>query len=88
MVITIVDACPCNYAGKLQLCARMAAGRARDTVRLCLAQQRLTPKACAPSSLGNYYSNKRWCCGDMDHFDISVWAFERLASTKWGVIAL
>ncbi|KAL4448260.1 hypothetical protein ABPG75_005479 [Micractinium tetrahymenae] len=51
VVITIVDACPCNYAG-------------------------------------NYYSNKRWCCGDMDHFDISVWAFERLASTKWGVIAL
>ncbi len=83
---------------------------------------------------GNYYSNKRWCCGegmlpagctlshsvqcraapavcgtqcpqaaasldpalptsfavagDMDHFDISVWAFEKLADLKWGVIAL
>jgi hypothetical protein len=26
--------------------------------------------------------------GDMDHFDLSIWAFEKLASTKWGVIAL
>lgn len=31
---------------------------------------------------------RRWCCGDMDHFDISVWAFEKLADVKWGVIAL
>eukprot|EP01023_Acetabularia_acetabulum_P013049 TRINITY_DN161_c0_g2_i1.p2 TRINITY_DN161_c0_g2~~TRINITY_DN161_c0_g2_i1.p2 ORF type:complete len:417 (-),score=64.43 TRINITY_DN161_c0_g2_i1:2905-4155(-) len=36
----------------------------------------------------NAYSNKRWCCGDMDHFDLSVWAFEKLADTKWGVIGL
>jgi len=36
----------------------------------------------------NYYSNKRWCCGDMDHFDISVHAFEKLADMKWGVIGL
>ncbi|KAI7842008.1 hypothetical protein COHA_004211 [Chlorella ohadii] len=34
------------------------------------------------------YSNKRWCCGDADHMDISIWAFEKLASTKWGVIAI
>lgn len=26
--------------------------------------------------------------GDMDHFDISVWSFEKLADLKWGVIAL
>ncbi|KAG2454946.1 hypothetical protein HYH02_000774 [Chlamydomonas schloesseri] len=36
----------------------------------------------------NAYSNKRWCCGDMPHFDLSIWGFERLASTKWGVIGL
>jgi len=36
---------------------------------------------------GNYASNKRWCCGDMYHMDLSIWAFERLADTKWGVIA-
>jgi hypothetical protein len=34
----------------------------------------------------NNYSNKRWCCGDRDHFDISAWAFEKLADKKWGVI--
>lgn len=36
----------------------------------------------------NDYSNKRWCCGDMDHFDVSVWAFEKLADKKWGVIGI
>ncbi|KAF8065858.1 EXPA32 [Scenedesmus sp. PABB004] len=37
---------------------------------------------------GNYYSNKRWCCGDMYHLDMSLWAFEKLADTKYGVIAI
>eukprot|EP01025_Chloroclados_australasicus_P005131 TRINITY_DN11455_c0_g1_i1.p1 TRINITY_DN11455_c0_g1~~TRINITY_DN11455_c0_g1_i1.p1 ORF type:complete len:540 (+),score=63.16 TRINITY_DN11455_c0_g1_i1:199-1818(+) len=36
----------------------------------------------------NFYSNQRWCCGDMDHFDLSVWAFEKLADMKWGVIGM
>ncbi|GAB4814157.1 hypothetical protein N2152v2_001203 [Parachlorella kessleri] len=41
----------------------------------------------------NAYSNKRWCCGDNKgtqgtHFDLSIWAFEKLAETKWGVIPL
>ncbi|EFN56233.1 hypothetical protein CHLNCDRAFT_51898 [Chlorella variabilis] len=44
--------------------------------------------ACPCSYPGNYYSNKRWCCGDVDHIDMSVWAFEKLADLKWGVIAL
>lgn len=26
----------------------------------------------------NFYSNKRWCCGDMDHLDLSIWAFEKV----------
>ncbi|GMH39085.1 hypothetical protein BSKO_06983 [Bryopsis sp. KO-2023] len=28
------------------------------------------------------------CCGDMDHFDLSVWAFEKLAPLHWGVMSL
>ncbi|KAL6761931.1 RlpA-like double-psi beta-barrel-protein domain-containing protein-containing protein [Haematococcus lacustris] len=36
----------------------------------------------------NYYSNKRWCCGDMYHLDISTYAFEKLADKKWGVIPM
>jgi len=36
----------------------------------------------------NYFSNKRWCCGDMYHLDLSVWAYERLAQKKWGVIGI
>jgi hypothetical protein len=34
----------------------------------------------------NAYSNARWCCGDMYHMDLSQWAFEMLADSKWGVI--
>lgn len=36
----------------------------------------------------NAYSNKRWCCNDVEHLDLSIWAFEKLASTRWGVIGL
>lgn len=36
----------------------------------------------------NYASNKRWCCGDIYHLDLSVWAYERLANKKWGVIGV
>lgn len=36
----------------------------------------------------NAFSNRRWCCGDMYHLDISTYAFEKLADKKWGVIGL
>ncbi|GIM02722.1 hypothetical protein Vretimale_7577, partial [Volvox reticuliferus] len=36
----------------------------------------------------NAWSNRRWCCGDMYHFDMSTWAFEKLAEDKWGVIGI
>ncbi|GFH18963.1 uncharacterized protein HaLaN_15847 [Haematococcus lacustris] len=33
----------------------------------------------------NWWSNKRWCCGDKAHFDVSMWAFEKgaLALKAW-----
>ncbi|PRW39389.1 formate nitrite transporter [Chlorella sorokiniana] len=42
---------------------------------------------------GNAYSNKRWCCGDNSgtqgtHFDMSIWAFEKLADVAQGVAAI
>eukprot|EP00878_Enallax_costatus_P000654 GHUV01000760.1.p1 GENE.GHUV01000760.1~~GHUV01000760.1.p1 ORF type:complete len:218 (+),score=35.21 GHUV01000760.1:224-877(+) len=43
---------------------------------------------CPCSYPGNYYSNKRWCCGDMYHMDISLWSYEKLAPTDKGVIAI
>jgi hypothetical protein len=30
----------------------------------------------------NYASNKRWCCGDMYHLDLSVWAFEKVCEPQ------
>ncbi|KAG2491251.1 hypothetical protein HYH03_010458 [Edaphochlamys debaryana] len=36
----------------------------------------------------NAYSNKRWCCGDMPHLDLSIWGFEKLADTSNGVIGI
>ncbi|PNW80185.1 hypothetical protein CHLRE_08g381550v5 [Chlamydomonas reinhardtii] len=34
----------------------------------------------------NQYSNRRWCCGDMYHMDLSSEAFAKLADLGWGVI--
>jgi hypothetical protein len=28
----------------------------------------------------NYSSNKRWCCGDMYHLDLSIWAYEKVSN--------
>lgn len=36
----------------------------------------------------NFYSNKRWCCNDVEHLDMSIWAFEKIAPPAWGVIGL
>lgn len=47
-----------------------------------------TVDTCQCSYGNNYYSNKRWCCGDMDHLDLSVHTFEKLADKKWGVIGI
>ena len=51
-----------------------------------------TVDACPCNYPGNAYSNSRWCCGDggsgQVHMDLSIWAFEKLASTSLGVIAL
>ncbi|KAG1668659.1 hypothetical protein FOA52_001266 [Chlamydomonas sp. UWO 241] len=43
---------------------------------------------CPCNKPGNEYSNQRWCCGDMDHFDIGIWAFQNLADPGLGVIGI
>eukprot|EP01025_Chloroclados_australasicus_P032926 TRINITY_DN3344_c1_g1_i1.p1 TRINITY_DN3344_c1_g1~~TRINITY_DN3344_c1_g1_i1.p1 ORF type:complete len:430 (-),score=47.91 TRINITY_DN3344_c1_g1_i1:1535-2668(-) len=43
---------------------------------------------CPCNDVKSQFSNQRWCCGDMDHLDLSIWAFEKLADPKWGVIGL
>ena len=48
--------------------------------------------ACPCNYPNNAYSNQRWCCqdqgaGDM-HVDMSIWAFEKLASKNKGSMAL
>lgn len=36
----------------------------------------------------NAYSNRRWCCGDMPHFDLATSAFGQLADPGVGVIGI
>ncbi|KAG2501764.1 hypothetical protein HYH03_000264 [Edaphochlamys debaryana] len=36
----------------------------------------------------NEYSNKRWCCGDMQHMDLSQEAFSKIGNTGMGVIGI
>ena len=46
--------------------------------------------ACPCIKPDNQESNDRWCCGDdgsgAAHFDLSIWAFEKLAPIENGVI--
>jgi hypothetical protein len=35
----------------------------------------------------NLMSNKRWCCGDRPHVDLSTQAFRKLGDTSHGVMA-
>jgi len=44
--------------------------------------------ACPCHYPNNAYSNKRWCCGDMPHIDLSDVAFAKLADTRWGVMGI
>jgi len=43
---------------------------------------------CPCNDIKSQYSNQRWCCADMAHLDLSIWAFEKLADPKWGVMGL
>ncbi|KAG1668997.1 hypothetical protein FOA52_000590 [Chlamydomonas sp. UWO 241] len=43
---------------------------------------------CPCSKPGNEYSNHRWCCGDMDHLDLGIWAFREMADPGLGVIGI
>ncbi|KXZ55513.1 hypothetical protein GPECTOR_2g1062 [Gonium pectorale] len=36
----------------------------------------------------NAYSNRRWCCGDMAHMDLSQQAFSKIANIGQGVIGI
>jgi hypothetical protein len=42
---------------------------AKGGVRAPVSHQ-ATPHPTRPRQPGNYYSNKRWCCGDQHHFDL------------------
>lgn len=41
---------------------------------------------CPCTYAGNAESNKRWCCGDMPHLDMSQWALEKitLETSRYG----
>jgi len=44
--------------------------------------------SCPCDKPDNYHSNKRWCCGDKFHIDLSYWAFEKIAHPHRGVVDL
>eukprot|EP00884_Botryococcus_braunii_P002834 jgi/Botrbrau1/12551/Bobra.0169s0088.1 len=44
--------------------------------------------ACPCNYPNNPQSNRRWCCGDTMHIDLSVYAYEKLADRQWGAIGI
>ncbi|GLC43203.1 hypothetical protein PLESTM_001442200 [Pleodorina starrii] len=72
VIITIVDACPCHYPRHFSRPVTKAP----------------PPTASFSCSCSNSHSNRRWCCGDMNHIDISYEAFQQIADLGIGVIGL
>ncbi|KXZ56404.1 hypothetical protein GPECTOR_1g36 [Gonium pectorale] len=93
VIITIVDACPKCYEVK---CRNMdlqdGYGATLSRSNACYDESKSViitiVDACPCRYPNNQYSNKRWCCGDMDHLDISQEVFEQLADLNKGVIGL
>jgi hypothetical protein len=54
----------------------------RDPIKVIITDN------CPCTKPENAHSNKRWCCGDMDHLDMGVWAFRKLADPGIGVIGV
>ncbi|GBF98478.1 U6 snRNA phosphodiesterase [Raphidocelis subcapitata] len=86
-VAALADTHP-NYSGSCGRCyevrcdprpVRDGYGETLDRSRVCHGGSVVvrTTDTCPCNYAGNYYSNKRWCCGDQDHFDVS-----------WGVVPI
>lgn len=41
-----------------------------------------------PVARGSVSAPCRWCCGDMPHMDLSIWALQKLGQSKFGVIGI
>jgi hypothetical protein len=68
-------------------------GGTLDRKGLCLNNKSVKVKivdTCPCNYPANAESNKRWCCGDFPHLDLSQWALEKIAddTSRWGVFAI
>jgi hypothetical protein len=69
-------------------------GETLDRTSSCTDESRVvvvTITDSCPCVHANYYSNKRWCCGDnggTPHLDLSTEAFRKIARTSDGVAAI
>ncbi len=56
----------------------MDVARLALTVLPCICRCLQITDTCPCNYPSNAYSNRRWCCGDMYHLDMSTWAFEKV----------
>lgn len=68
-------------------------GESFDRNGMCLNSKSVKVKVadtCQCEYAPNAQSNKRWCCGDYPHLDMSQWALEKIAQDveKWGVFGI
>ncbi|GAX84180.1 hypothetical protein CEUSTIGMA_g11603.t1 [Chlamydomonas eustigma] len=66
-------------------------GQWLDRQHDCLSQESVVvtiTDTCPCVKPNNAYSNKRWCCGDMNHLDLGVWAFKQIADPGKGVVGI
>lgn len=68
-------------------------GNTYQRTGLCLTTKAVKVKIvdlCPCVYPNNRVSNQRWCCGDMQHFDVSKFALEKIVQQpdKWGVFGV
>ncbi|KAL6758471.1 RlpA-like double-psi beta-barrel-protein domain-containing protein-containing protein [Haematococcus lacustris] len=99
MVAALNDGHP-RYSGSCGRCYKIRCkpmtvrdnfGQQIDRNNECYNQDPITvviTDTCPCDKPNNAYSNKRWCCGDMDHFDVGIWAFQKFADPGKGVVGI
>lgn len=67
-------------------------GESIDRMESCVDPERTVivtiVDTCACHYPPNQWSNRRWCCGDMDHMDISIFAYEKIGRVDKGVMGI
>ncbi|KAF6262470.1 RlpA-like double-psi beta-barrel-protein domain-containing protein-containing protein [Scenedesmus sp. NREL 46B-D3] len=98
-ITALSDSAP-DYKGSCGRCYEVACrptqvrdgyGGTLDRTHSCQGQKSVivtVTDTCPCHYPSNAYSNKRWCCGDQYHMDLSKYAYEKIGNLGHGVMGI